>query len=181
MSHGQAAERYGRAIFELGLEAGTLSKLCDEVELIAKTYRSNADLKAALDNPAAGEAERGVLVDEVSQRLALSAQAKNALMLLAVRRRLPALQEIAERVRQLADEHNGVVRVTLTSAEPLSESYASQLISQLEQATGRKVIAERKVDSSLIAGVVTTLGDRTLDGSVSGRLKEMKTELFAVE
>ncbi|HEX2881152.1 MAG TPA: F0F1 ATP synthase subunit delta, partial [Polyangiaceae bacterium] len=70
-------------------------------------------------------------------------------------------------------------RVKLTSAEPLAEGYSAQLVQQLEQSTGRRVVVEKKVDPSLIAGVVTTIGDNTIDGSLSGRLREIEQQLVA--
>jgi F-type H+-transporting ATPase subunit delta len=181
MSHALVAERYGRAIFELGLETGTLPALTEELRRLADSYRKNAELRSALEDPVVSDSVRRGLLDELAARLGLSPQAKNAALLLANRRRLGALPEIARRLGTLADEKNGVVRVTLTSAEPLPETYAAQLIQQLEQSTGRRVIAEKKVDPSLIAGVVTTIGDHTIDGSLSGRLREMQQQLFAAE
>jgi F-type H+-transporting ATPase subunit delta len=179
MSHAQIAERYGRAIFELGSETGELQALTDQLRRLANAYRDSKDLQATFADPGLSEAVRRTLVDELASRLGLSAQAKNTALLLAERHRLGALPEIAARVSSLADEKNGVLRVTLTSAEPLAEGYSSQLVQQLEQSTGRRVVIERKVDPSLIAGVVTTIGDNTIDGSLSGRLRQIEQQLLA--
>ena len=65
----------------------------------------------------------------------------------------------------------------VTSAAPLTESYYLQLQRALEQATGKRVAIERKTDASLIAGVVTKVGDKVFDGSVRTRLAELKETL----
>jgi F-type H+-transporting ATPase subunit delta len=179
MSHAQIAERYGRAIFELGSETGELQALTDQLRRLATTYRDNKDLQQTFADPGLSEAVRRNLVDELAAKLGLSTQAKNTVLLLAERHRLGALPEIAARVSTLADEKNGILRVKLTSAEPLAESYSAQLVQQLEQSTGRRVVVEKKIDSSLIAGVVATIGDNTIDGSLSGRLREIEQQLLA--
>lgn len=179
MSHAQIAERYGRAIFELGSETGELQALTDQLRRLARTYHDSKELQATFADPALNEAVRRSLVDELAAKLGLSAQTKNTVLLLAERHRLGALPEIAARVSSLADEKSGILRVTLTSAEPLNEAYSAQLVQQLEQSTGRRVLVEKKVDSSLLAGVVVTIGDNTIDGSLSGRLRELEQQLLA--
>jgi F-type H+-transporting ATPase subunit delta len=179
MSYAQIAERYGRAIFELGSETGELQTLTDQLRRLASTYRDSKDLQQTFADPGLSEAVRRSLVDELAAKLGLSTQAKNAVLLLAERHRLGALPEIAARVSTLADEKNGILRVKLSSAEPLAESYSAQLVQQLEQSTGRRVVVEKQVDPSLIAGVVATIGDNTIDGSLSGRLREIEQQLLA--
>jgi F0F1-type ATP synthase delta subunit len=39
-------------------------------------------------------------------------------------------------------------------------------------------VLERRNDPSLIAGVVTQIGDNTIDGSLSGRLREIERQLM---
>jgi F-type H+-transporting ATPase subunit delta len=74
----------------------------------------------------------------------------------------------------LADEKAGVVRATVTSAGPLPDSFYERLTKELETATQRKVAIDRQEDPTLIAGVVTRIGDNTIDGSVKGRLAEIE-------
>jgi F-type H+-transporting ATPase subunit delta len=103
----------------------------------------------------------------------------NALRLLARRRRLSALPDIAKRLSTLADEKAGIVRAEVTSATALPESIFTQLQEKLEKATKKKVVLERKQDPSLIAGMITRIGDNTIDGSVAGRLHELERQLLS--
>ena len=43
--------------------------------------------------------------------------------------------------------------------------------------TQRRIVIERRQDPSLIGGVVTRIGDNTIDGSVRGRLTEIERQL----
>ena len=179
MSLAQIAERYARAIFELGVESGELSSLTDQIERVARAYRESQELRVALADPVVTEAARRGLIDELAPRLGLSGTAKNAVLLLSARRRLIALPEIARCLARLADEQANVVRVLVTSAEPLSEAYSAELVQKLELGTGRKVVLEKRHDATLIAGVVVTIGDNTIDGSLKGRLRQVEQHLLA--
>lgn len=174
---GAVAERYARAIFELGVEAGRVVALSEEIRSFADTYAANRELQAVLDNPMIEADKREAILVDVAGRVGLSGVGLNAIRLLATRKRLASLPDIARRLASLADEKAGVVRATVISAGPLPESFYERLIAELEGATSRKVAIDRQQDPSLIAGVVTRIGDNTIDGSVKGRLAEIQRRI----
>ncbi|HEY1535110.1 MAG TPA: ATP synthase F1 subunit delta [Polyangiaceae bacterium] len=176
---GAVAERYARAIFELGVEAGQVVALSEQIRSFADTYASSRELQAVLDNPMVEADKRAAMLADVAERVGLSGVGLsgvglNAVKLLAQRKRLASLPEIARRLATLADEKAGVVRATVTSAGPLPDSFYERLTTELETATQRKVAIDRQEDPTLIAGVVTRIGDNTIDGSVKGRLAEIE-------
>lgn len=179
MSESAVAERYARAVFELAAEAGQVAQIGDQLKNLAATYAGSPELRAVLENPLVDEASRDALLKDVGARLGLSEIALNTLRLLGARHRTSILPEMAVHVTRLADEQAGVLRATVTSAQPLPESYYQKLSAELEKRTRRKIILERKEDPSLIAGVVTRIGDHTVDGSVRGRLGAIERKLLA--
>jgi F-type H+-transporting ATPase subunit delta len=177
MSGGAVAERYARAIFELGVEAGQVVALSDQIKSFADTYASSRELQAVLDNPMVEADKRQAILVDIAGKVGLTGVGLNAIRLLAQRNRLGHLPEIAKRLASLADEKAGVVRATVISAGPLPDSFYARLTSELESATSRKVAIDRQEDASLIAGVITRIGDNTIDGSVKGRLAEIERQL----
>jgi len=177
--HDTVAERYALAIFELGVETGTLAALVDQVRRFAETYAESADLRGALENPLIPSEQRDKVLREIASRLGFGPSALNTVRYLAHRRRLAALPDIARRLDTLSDEKQGVVRATVTSAAPLSESFYQRLAEQLGAMVGKKVVLDRREDPSLIAGVVTRIGDNTIDGSVRGRLESLERTLLS--
>ncbi|MCA9596937.1 MAG: ATP synthase F1 subunit delta [Myxococcales bacterium] len=179
MSNAAIADRYARAVFELGVETGQLERLSEQIRSMARVYGESADLRATLDNPLVEEDARQKLLVELSRRLGLGELAVNTIKLLAQRRRLSALPDIARRLGTLADEKAGIVRAVVTSAAPLSEATYDQLAKKLESVTSRKIVIERKQDPSLIGGIVTRIGDNTIDGSIKGRLDALERQLLS--
>jgi F-type H+-transporting ATPase subunit delta len=49
----------------------------------------------------------------------------------------------------------------------------------LERALGKRVIVEHEEDPELIGGIVARIGDNTIDGSIKGRLEELRRKLVA--
>ncbi|HVJ15717.1 MAG TPA: ATP synthase F1 subunit delta [Polyangiaceae bacterium] len=177
MSNSAVAERYGRAIFELADESGQAAGLTQQLANFAAVYSQSHDLHAVVGNPLISHADRDEVLKQIASRLGLSPLATTAVRYIASRRRMAALPEIARRLGSLADEKAGVLRASVTSAGQLSESYYEKLKAELEGITGRKVVLERKQDPSLIAGVVTRIGDNTIDGSVRGKLDQIERQL----
>jgi F-type H+-transporting ATPase subunit delta len=175
----QLADRYARAIFELGVENNQLKPLTDQMQRIAEVYSESADLRVVLESPLVDDSKRDAVLKDLAARIQLSELATNSLRVLAARRRLRALPEIARRLAAMSDENAGLVRATVISAVPLSEAHYQALSAELERATQKKIILERQHDPSLIAGVVTRIGDKTIDGSLKGRLAELESQLLA--
>ena len=178
MNYGPIAERYARAVFELGVETGQLELLTTQLQAFATAYSESAELRSVLDNPLVADDKREAILKEVVARLGLSELAVNTVRLLASRRKLRLLPELGRRLGRLTDERAGVVRATVTSATELPEEYYQRLTATLERTTLRKVVLERKRDPSLIAGVVTRIGDNTIDGSLRGRLTDLERRLL---
>jgi F-type H+-transporting ATPase subunit delta len=178
VSDARVAERYARAFFELGVEAGQLDAFTDQLRRVAEAYSCSAELRQALDNPLVREQQRQAVLDELGARLGLVRTVLNGLKLMAIRRRLRALPETADRLCKLADDHAGVARATVTSAVPLPEGYYEKLAVVLGRQTSRRVVIDSRVDRSLIAGVVTRIGDTVIDGSLKGRLLALERQLL---
>jgi len=178
MSEGAVVDRYARAVFELGEEENKLDALAKQLFGMAQTYLASQELRNVLSNPLVGAKTRDAILMEVANRIGSTGLALNTVRLLAKRQRLMLLPEIADRLMVLVDQKNGVVRAKITSAKGLSPTFVSRLVAELERSTGHKVLVDQAQDPDLIAGVVTQVGDNTIDGSIHGRLLELERRLL---
>jgi len=178
MSYENIGRRWARAVFEIGKETNSIPRLEADLAAFATASAANEELAAVLNNPLVPEGSREAIIGELASRMGLSEAARSTLRLLAKKRRLAALPDIARQLARLADEDAGVVRAEVTSAAPLTDDYVGKLRSELEKATGKKVIITQKQDKSLIGGVVTKIGDRVVDGSVRARLAGFRDTLL---
>jgi F-type H+-transporting ATPase subunit delta len=178
MIPGVIARRYATALIEIGTETGQLDSLVEELQRAAQVYTSSPELRTALADPLVPIQAKKAILGDVAARLQLGPIAMNTLNLLLDRRRVRALPPIATRLREMADLKRGILRAEVLTAMPLPEEYFSLLQQQLERVTGRRIALDRKLDPSLICGVVARVGDTVYDGSLISRLRHLKESLL---
>lgn len=171
--------RYGRALLELAVEKNVLPKVRKDLEGLVETWNGSEELRSTFENPAISADARRNIVDALGKRMMLSTETINTLKLLADRRRVRHLPEIAEAFIELAEAREGRVVAEVTSAAPLAATFKTQLQAELEKAIGKRVVMVEKQDPDLIAGVVTRVGDKVFDGSVRHRLRQIEEQLVA--
>lgn len=177
MSIGPLAKRYARAVFALADEANQIERVGKDLKEAAGMWSSSSELRELFKNPGFSPEVRKQVLTDLATRSAVGPIVKNTLLYLGDHGRLPALPLISDNFDGMAEDKAGGVRAEVVSATPLTDAYYQSLQRALEQATGKKVSLEKKTDPSLIAGVITRVGDQVFDGSVRNRLSELKDSL----
>ncbi|MDO5651174.1 MAG: F0F1 ATP synthase subunit delta [Moraxella sp.] len=103
----------------------------------------------------------------------------NFITQLAENERLALLPEILSHFGRFKSEELKQVDAYITSAYALTDDERKLLQERLAVATNSIVILHEEVDSSLIGGATIKIGDKFTDGSVRGKLKQLKTQLTA--
>jgi len=168
---------YANALFEAAREEGRLEPVREQLAQVVSAEAEVPELRELLRNPQVDPRARTAALEE------LFADAdellRNFLLVLADKGRAGQLEEIGREFERLVAEHEGVVHAQLTTAVELSDDEARKLLSEIEQASGRKVEASRTVDPELIGGIVLQVGSHRLDASVRGRLERLRRELVS--
>lgn len=103
----------------------------------------------------------------------------NYLTQLAEQERLALLPYIHERFVLLKSADAKQVQAYIASAYPLTKSQELLLQTRLATSLNAEVILHVELDPSLIGGVVIKVGDKVIDDSVRGKLKQLKTQLIS--
>jgi F-type H+-transporting ATPase subunit delta len=180
VTSGAAASRYARALFDvLVKEGGDLEAVERDLQQFVELFAQHPVLASTLANPAIPAAKkRGVVKALIERAGAISPVLGKLILLLADRDRLMLLPDIARTYGNRLMDYRKVIRGEVTTAFALAPDRLRGLEQGLEQATGRKVHLEAKVDPSIIGGVVTRLGSTVYDGSVTMQLQKMKRSLI---
>ena len=170
------AERmYARALFEAAQEQGSLAEVGEQLSDFVEAVAEVPELRALLVNP---ELDTRLKADALGDLLGgADPLVRNFLQLLAEKGRIGQLDEIAREFDALLAAEEGRLDVELTTAVELSDEEADRLVGQIEQASGRTVVATRRVDPSLIGGLILQAGSRRVDTPVRGRLDRLRHQL----
>ena len=175
-----AAIRYARALFDVvRKEGGNLEQVGADLQQFVDLFAQHPTLASTLGNPAIPASKKQAVARALIERAGdLSPVLAKTILMLGDRDRLMLLPEISRRYRDRLMDHQHVIRGEVTTAAALAPEKVRLLEQGLQQATGRKVILEARVDPSIIGGVVTRLGSTVYDGSVTTQLQKLKQSLI---
>ena len=77
----------------------------------------------------------------------------------------------------LIAEHENVLEVQVATAVDLPKKLETLLQQRLEKLTGKRILLRTVTDPTLIGGMVLTMGDRVIDGSIRTFLQALRREL----
>lgn len=173
------ARRYAKALFDLASEEKSIERVQSELIAAADAWDTSTELRGVFENPAFTPDARKSVIGAIAQRIGASRIVANTLGMLADRRRMRNLREIANAFVTRVEAASGRVQAEVTTAAPLPDAYYVELATVLKAAVGRDVTITKKVDPSIIGGVVTRVGDTVFDGSLTHRLQGLKNDLLS--
>jgi F-type H+-transporting ATPase subunit delta len=167
---------YAEAMLAVARAEGHLADIEDELFRFARALEGNDELRDALTDAQIPVIRRQQIVEDL-----LGGQASAptvALVSMAVGtgrgRDLPAIiDKLVRMSAAMAKREVAEVRAAID----LSDEQRARLAEALEKVTGKAVEVKVLVDPSVLGGVVATVGDTVIDGSVRTRLEQLKSSL----
>ena len=169
------ARPYAEALFRAAAQAGELAPVADGLALAA-VIAVDGDMRRVMADPRVPAAQKETLFFAVAGDK-MPGLVKRLVTLLLEGRREVLLPAIASVFGDLKREHDSVLKARITSARPLDQAQAAQIVQALESQYGRKVEAEVDVDPELLGGARIQLGDQVINASVKDALAQMASAL----
>ena len=177
MSSPANVRRYTRGVLEYARQTNTLDRWRGDMTVLG-AIGEDRTIRHFLEDPRLSLAERMETVARtVGDRL--SDAGRELLSILIEDRAVRILPLLARQVLREADRSEGIARIQVTSAEPLTDALRQQLRDALGR-DGRSVLLEETVDPAIIGGLILREEDRLLDLSVHASLRAMEEQLARV-
>ena len=176
MSTDPRIEGYAKALFEIARAEGSLDEVEDELFRFARSYESSDALRNALTDDMIPAAKRQAIVEDLLGGKATSTTTQLVSMVVGAGRGrdLPAIIDLL--VARASSSKNLEVAEVRT-AVALSDDQQARLAAALANATGKQVNLKVVVDPSVLGGIIATVGDTVIDGTVRTRLDQLKARL----
>ncbi|MDR2385999.1 MAG: ATP synthase F1 subunit delta [Deltaproteobacteria bacterium] len=171
------AKRYAKALFFLGQEDGLYRAYGSELDSFSQALKATGEVGLALTSPFYAREQRRQALLAILEKSSLSLIVANFVKLLFDKGRLNLLEPIKKAYLELCDEREGLMRGTLTTAAPLTDSQVSAIKGALNIMSGAKVELEVIIDDTIIGGLVARLGDLVVDSSIKTQLKRLSQKL----
>ena len=169
-------EGYARGLFEIARAEGTLDEVEDELFRFARSFESSDQLRAALSDEMIPPAKRQAIIEDLLGSKATNTTTQLISMVVGSGRSrdLPAIVDsLVARASSAKDLEVAKVR----TAVALTADQQHRLAAALTNATGKQVNLKVVVDPSVLGGIVATVGDTVIDGSVRTRIDQLKSRL----
>ena len=167
---------YARALCEVARAEGTIDEVEDELFRFARSFESSDELRSALTDEQVPAGKRQAIVEDLLGGKATSTTTQLVSMVVGSGRGrdLPAIiNKLVARAAGSKDLSVAEVR----SAVALTDDQQDRLKAALANATGKQVTLKVIVDPSVLGGLVATVGDTVIDGSVRTRVDQLKSRL----
>lgn len=172
----ERVDAYAHAMLEIARTEERLPQVEDELFRFGRIIEGNDDLRMALANPGLPADQRAKIVDELLENRALQVSRALVAMVVGAGRGhdLPAI--ISRFVELVAATRQHEVAEVRT-AKPLSDEEVAKLGEVLSRATDKNIEVKVIIDPTVMGGVVATIGDTVIDGTVRHRLEQLKESL----
>ncbi len=169
-------EGYARGLFEIARAEATIDEVEDELFRFARLYESNEELRNALSDEQIPATKRQSIVEDLlgGKVTPTTTQLISMVVGSGRARDLPA---IVDKLVARASTAKNLAVAEVRTAVPLTPDQQTRLAAALANATGKEVNLKVVVDPSVLGGIVATVGDTVIDGTVRTRIEQLKSRL----
>ncbi len=164
---------YADALLAIAAAEGAQSEMEDELFRFARALEGNDELRSALSDPHIPAVRRQQIVEDLLGGKATPATVASVSMIVGAGR-VGDLTKIVDEVVSRGAAGRGEQVAEVRSAVALTADQQARLTAALQARTNARVTVRNIVDPTVLGGVVTTIGDSVLDGSVRTRLTQLR-------
>ncbi|WP_419926091.1 ATP synthase F1 subunit delta [Candidatus Poriferisocius sp.] len=164
---------YADAVAAVARAEGNLDVVSDELFRVARALEGSDELRMTLSDRQVPAARRQQIVEDLLGGQALETTTAVVSMIVAAGRSSDLIG-IAREAVEINARDRGRSVAEVRTAVALTDDQAGRLSAALSAATGHQVDIKVVVDPSIMGGVVATIGDEVIDGSVRHRLSQLR-------
>lgn len=170
-------KRYAEALSNSVKEDSLLNPVLENLQACKNIFATQDQLVRFFSQPSIPLEKKNNMVRELCDRLNVEQVVCNLLVLLSERKKILFLGNIAEYFEKIVDRRLNQVRVSVRSAQALSNANIERLRSAFTGILGKTVLINANVDESLIGGIQLKIGDQVADATIKNRLILLKQKL----
>lgn len=175
----QVAKNYAQALIEVcGNDLNLQETLLAELKVICDSFDKAKGSKEIFRNPGISKDGKKALIKKLFSGK-INEKNLTFLFLLIDKQRFNLLSEIQNQLTSIVNKNKGITIAEVSSAKELDTSSLEALKQKLEKTLGKneKIAIESKIEPALIGGLKVKINDLIYDGSVKGRLENLKRKL----
>ncbi len=174
------AARYATAVFELAKESKSIAKIETDLSALESAMSESADFGSLINSPIYTRDQQAAAIGALAKAMKLSPTMTSTLNLMASKRRLFVLPQLAKALRGLIADEKGEITAEVVAAKSLTKAQQDKLAKTLKASVGKDVKINLSVDESLIGGLIVQVGSKMIDTSIRSKLGNLQNAMKEV-
>ncbi len=172
-------KHYALALTKIGREQGIFDQLLADLHNVSEKINDNPDLKKYL-------LDSHVSLDLKKKALGLvfqdfvSARTINFILLLVKEKKLEYLTQIITLAQKNYLHQEDIKEIFVETVIPLSAEQEKKLIDLMTAKLEVKILMKNLINKDIIGGMVVTVGDQVFDGSIRGKIRNLKKKINSI-
>ncbi len=179
MKETSTAKRYAAGLIKTLTGEQEYREIKKELETFQEVLNRVEEFKTGMGTMLFSKSQKKEVLDTFHQQIKFNKKTYRFLGTILEENRLMVLDSIILMLEELWFEKNGIEKLKVYSAVPLGPVQENKLIKNLETAFKKRIVIEKEVDPSMIAGLKIQRGHVFYDFSIEGNLEKLKETLVA--
>ncbi|KAM7417807.1 hypothetical protein PAMA_017449 [Pampus argenteus] len=166
--------RYATALFSAASKQSKLNQVEQELGKVSSLIK-DPKISTIVMNPHVKQSVKQQAICDILAKTNVSPITVNLINVLAENGRLPITGDVITAFAKMMSAHRGEVICSVTTAQPLDQANLSELKVVLKGFVEKSetIKLETKTDSSIMGGMIITIGDRYVDMSTKTKIQKL--------
>lgn len=178
--HKRLALRYARALMETAQAENAVEQVSDDIGHISDLFEQSPELYRLIERVARIPELLEPVINALKSSVSPCETTVRFMSLLAARKRLSILYDIAVVFTDLLLQKKGILQVTVTSSRKLQNDETKSIGNRLKSIIPSPITIEWVVDPAILGGLRIQIGSEVYDGSLEARIQQLRNQLIQV-
>lgn len=174
-------DNWAAALTAIAIEQKKERVYIEQANVLVEVLKGQAafvTLMSARVGAAKGDFDKAQVLDETFQQFGFEPEILNMMKILAEVCAFEYARDVFKKARRMLTATAGVEYGVAWSTEPLDEKTLGQLEGKVSAILGHSAKLVNKIDASLIGGVQVVIENRIFDGSIRGKLNQIRYRIM---
>jgi len=164
--------RYAKALFQIAKQQNKIDAIMQELKDIDSMFSYNEKLKEFFFDKLVSKAKKISIITTLVDKLKLSKEVKNLLIVLVNGGREGILNDIIIDYEQMYNDYKGIVKAEVYTAYDMTQDELNNLKTSIKALFNKEPVINIKKDTSIIGGLKLKVGWTIYDGTIKTHLKD---------
>lgn len=170
--------RYGHALYQLAKSEDKVDLILEELRDVSNILNTNEEIKEFLRHPGIGDLEKKKVLKNIFKGK-VDPDIDKLISILIDHDRLEQIRTVYYDYKYLVYKGKGIKIAYVTTAVEMTEEEIEMLKSRLCKKYCKGMEIQNIVDPEILGGVYLRVGDKVIDGTVRGKLQDMRKKLLS--